>query len=369
MLWLSLFVNATFGGNWTGPFLHGFRFGVPEPLEAGTLSTERVGYDGQFYRIVAHDPWLTRGFSQYLDVPRYRREKILLPALAWIAAGGSAAWIDVAYVAWSIVFCGAGVWWASRLAVLAGRRAWWGLGFLLIPATMLSLNRMLIDGPLLALSFGAIYYDRERKNFPLFLTLAAACLCRELGLLIVAAVGLPRLVQRDWRGVVICAASAMPFLAWTWWLAHQLPSSGGGQKAFWGLPPFQGIMLRIMNPLDYRVPEPIRTIIQAADGLALLGFLAAIGLAFVLLRRQPLCPLFLVAGSFALLAALLPDPDAPWYEFYSYSRPLSPLIGMTALGGLVERDWRFATPLLLQLPRLGLELASPARQVLSYLTT
>ncbi|MFN0171305.1 MAG: hypothetical protein ACKV22_33230 [Bryobacteraceae bacterium] len=72
-VWQSLAVRTLYGGNWSGLFFCASRFGVPAPLRGSTyVHTDSDGYDGQFYRLVAHDPWRSRGFESHIDNPSIR---------------------------------------------------------------------------------------------------------------------------------------------------------------------------------------------------------------------------------------------------------------------------------------------------------
>lgn len=372
MLWLSIYVNGVFDGHWSGLWFHGYRFELPAAMEPRTYTKTRHGYDGQFYHMAAHDPWLLRGYSDYMDAPRYRRQRLLVPALSWAAGFGRDEWIDVAYIGWQIAFCAFGVWWISRLAVLAGRTPLWGLAFLILPGTVLSLNRMLVDGPFLALCFAVIYYDRQRFQVRLWVSLAALCLCREVGALVVAGICIPRLLNRDWRGIAIAMSSIAPLGAWYLWLAQRLPPAGGqlGQPQYIGLPPFAGLIGRIFQPLKYNSPpQPILAIFQAADVISLIGLGLAIVLAWIGFVRAPRWTAAAAAMVFATMAMFLSDPNMVWYDMYAYGRGLAPLLGFVDAMALDRRGWILFAPTVMQFPRLGLEFASPLLTVVRNLTS
>jgi hypothetical protein len=67
--WTAARIHCVFGGNWTAVFCSGTNFGVPPEIEAGTYRFEGARYDGQFYRYLAHDPFLQRGYFRYVDSP------------------------------------------------------------------------------------------------------------------------------------------------------------------------------------------------------------------------------------------------------------------------------------------------------------
>ena len=116
--------------------------------------------DGQFYHLVAHDPLLRHGFAAFADNPRLRWRRIGVPGLAALLSFGFESAIDPWYVAIELGFVFAGVFWLARFAQSAGRGAAWGLAFLVVPATMVSLDRMTVDIAPAALVVAAIFQPR-----------------------------------------------------------------------------------------------------------------------------------------------------------------------------------------------------------------
>ena len=76
--WQALTVHANYGGNWTGLFRTGGAMRAPERLAASTFrNRDPQGYDGQFYRYLAHDPFLQQGTAAYFDDALLRSRRIL----------------------------------------------------------------------------------------------------------------------------------------------------------------------------------------------------------------------------------------------------------------------------------------------------
>src|SRR5262245_52116131 len=119
LAWQSLIVYGSYSGNWTALFMIGDAGRQPAPPEllAGAyVFKDSSGFDGQFYRYVAHDPFLRHGLNALMDAPSGRYHRILVPVLAWLLAGGRAEWIDTAY---QVVILGSafvGTWWLARFA-------------------------------------------------------------------------------------------------------------------------------------------------------------------------------------------------------------------------------------------------------------
>src|SRR5580700_249609 len=132
LIWLIADVQLTDAGHLNGLFYTGAK--TPLPPGAISDSTYRVrdeiGYDGQFYYLIAHDPLNQRGFLSYVDTPRYRWRRIGLPGLAHLLAFGSDAWVDSVYVILQLGFVFLGAYWLAAYAQLFHQSAALGAAFL-----------------------------------------------------------------------------------------------------------------------------------------------------------------------------------------------------------------------------------------------
>ena len=80
LAWTAARVHYVFGGNWTALFYTGPQFHLPPELDANTYRFRgEVGYDGQMYRLLAHDPFLRKGYALNTDYPQTRSRRILGP--------------------------------------------------------------------------------------------------------------------------------------------------------------------------------------------------------------------------------------------------------------------------------------------------
>ena len=159
--WQALTVRFSYGGNWTALFCTGSRYRPPPAALAGEhiyIFRDAAGYDGQAYHYIAHDPWFRRGFAANIDAPRFRYRRILVPALAWLVAAGRDQAVDAAYIGVTIGFVLLGAWWMAQ----AGR-PWMALTFALVPAVLVSIDRLTVDVALAALCVGFVLYSRERR--------------------------------------------------------------------------------------------------------------------------------------------------------------------------------------------------------------
>jgi len=90
--WEVLNIAFLYEGNPTGLFYTGTKTPLPAAITGGHTYrvSDEVGYDGQFYHLIAHDPLKGRGFISFVDNPRLRWRRIGVPGLAALLAGGEA---------------------------------------------------------------------------------------------------------------------------------------------------------------------------------------------------------------------------------------------------------------------------------------
>jgi len=240
---------------------------VPPDMAAGTYRFENTGYDGQYYRYLAHDPSLQKGYSRYVDWPQMRFRRLLVPLAAWVLALGQNSWIDPAYIAVEMFFVGLGVYWCSRLLARHGRSPLWGFLFVAVPATLASFDRMLVDGPLTALFAGFLLYCEEEDWTRVWVLAMLAALTRDTGLLLGAALVTDRLLHSDWRRAIWYACSAAPAAVWYAYLAARLPRDG--PVAILAAPAW-GLLRRLFWFRPYFDPR-VQPLIRVTDVLAVLG--------------------------------------------------------------------------------------------------
>lgn len=340
MLWLAFLIGFRYSGHESGLFYTGRAVSLPRELEPHTFRVaDDVGYDGQYYHLIAHDPWNQRGFILQTDNPSLRWRRIGVPALAWLFAGGRDALIDWAYIAVQFAFLVLGAWWAGRFVPL----------LLTIPAVLVSLDRMTIDLPLAVLTLGLLRFPESRYVFAI---LCAAPLIRETGILLVAGWVLWRLLARRWNDAMAGAACGLPGLAWWLWVSVQTPADGTGWLAPW---PFSGL-------LGYTLPISAPDRISAAfvtETLALCGCWVALALpAWLIARRRGLPEI--TAVLFLLFFSMFGRQDF-WDSAYATGRTLSPLLIVLGWIGLRDRLWIATFPVLFILPRIALQYVAELR--------
>lgn len=362
LLWQASMVHTRFGGDWTGLFYSGDHFKLPLELESRTYRhADSSGYDGQFYRLVAHDPLGLKDWHDSYDAESYRRRRIAVPALAWLLGFGQSRLIDYSYLAAIHLLIACGALSLSRLAESYGRHPAWGMAFLLYPATLNGIARMLPDLAL-GVSICVFLLCRENRRMWVWLLLAFGGLTRELGLLVIGAAVGQELWRRRWATGAVWASSALPALAWWASISSQGAAGGGSARYGWlGGHAIVGFFQRIAMPVEYTDLKLVNLGFQAADAAVMVG-LAAAAVAAVFCwwrnRSGDLEWLALTASSLAVVAS------SPGFlcDDYSYPRAYGLLTAPLALMALKGRSPWLAVPLglvsfRLALGMLGLTLA------------
>ena len=350
--WLALNIAGAYDGDWSGLFYTGAEATLPADLEAHTRRVDDpTGYDGQFYHLLAHDPLMRRGFTDHIDNLSLRWRRIGVPAAAYVLAAGNDDYIDYAFVAIQLAFVFWGTFWLSRYAEEQGRDAAWGLAFLLVPAVLVSLDRMTVDLPLAALTAAFALYASSTNRAALYAVLAAAPLVRETGIILTAGWFAYSALRRDWRAAALSAATAAPTIAWWGYVRSQTWADGTN---WYGAYPLSGIIERTIVgsgiPLLSAWLETAATLEEVANAGMWLAFVLAGYLAW----KRSTGYLELTAILFAVFASMLGRLDI-WTSAYAAGRTMSPLLLVLGLLALRGRNWVFAAPLLLMLPRIALQ--------------
>src|SRR6266545_227553 len=229
-LWQWFVVERKHAGDWSALFHTGASTALPPGVDAYRFAGD-PGYDGQYYHLIAHDPLLLAGTQKYVDNPRLRWRRILVPGLAFLLALGNAQYVDTAYVCVVLGFVFLGSYWLGRTT--------YAPAFLLVPAVLVSLDRMTVDVALAALCVAFALYPDSWKIYPV---LAAAPLARETGVVLALAYAIAKRKPQ----VLVALAPAAAWAAYV--AAHTAPD-----HTPWISPlPFAGLITRTLHPWPYR---------------------------------------------------------------------------------------------------------------------
>lgn len=272
--WQAVYSMTMTRGELSGLFFQGDRFHRPPGMASeGYVYANSAGYDGEFYRLLARDPLGRKGYWRYMDDPRYRARRILIPALSFVLGAGEPAAVDFSYVLIVDVFLALGGVCFLRLAK-GCCPSWLAAAlYLFIPAVVASTDRMLTDGPVVAGFLAAWVFLEERRTVPLLAVLTLLPLARETALCVTAGVVAVYAVERRFRMASLAAASTAPAVAWWCFVALRTHPSGA-PGALIRLPLWPQF-LRLFQPYSRPVAQPIDLFLQALDEVACLCLLLA----------------------------------------------------------------------------------------------
>jgi len=344
-LWWLLAVRYAYQGQATALFMIGEHTPMPAWLkerEPPYRWRGSGGYDGQYFHLLAHAPLDLRGIAPLMDRPRMRCQRILIPVSAWLLAGRRFEWIDPAYFAVILVSMAAGVWWTARLAAHHGLSPCWGLVFLALPSSLGSVERMLVDGPLLAALAGFLLFMETGSWRAAWLLAAAAPFVRETGLLIPAAAVVVFGIRRSWMTAALWSAAAAPFLLWLL-LIQELP--GNGPMHWAGA--FHSVRQLVTQNEKFEHYPQYRLWLQALDLAALAGFLGACaaslrGCWISWTKTARLSPALAAAAlsAGAALALCHFEPRHAWDSVFSLGRVFAPVyFGLLIHGITSNKPW------------------------------
>lgn len=346
--WQALVVHRLHDGDWTSRFSAGDRFPPPPELRSRTyLFANSNGYDGQFYRYIAHDPWMRRGFDRFIDDARLRYGRILLPVLAHFLGFGSRAATDIAIVAIVFGSIGLGVYWTALWCGELGLSPYWGALFLLTPAVVTSADRMLMDALLCAWFAGFAYYEIRRRTKIVWVICLLAALTRETGLFLSTAAVVTYACRKQWRRAAFFAMSAAPALLWMGIVASRTAPSEASRIIGW---PVLGMIprLSIARPLPGVTPGAALAV-HIVDAMSIVALLAVITTAAIWIRGRKLDSVSVAVALFAILAACANSPEH-LIEAFGFGRPISPLLLWVMVEAISRRNlWALAPPLVINL--------------------
>jgi hypothetical protein len=202
------------------------------------------GYDGQFNYYIARDP---NTAAQFLDVPAYRFQRILFPALGRLLAFGQADLIPWAFLLINLIALAVGTALLENLLVQFKVSRWYALTYGLSLGIFGSVRLSLSEPLAYALVLGSITLARDRKWLYAAVVFALAALAKETTLIFAGAYVLYLFTQRDWKNSFLLGFIAvLPFAIWQFILLKTLGSlgvgSGGAQATSFEIIPLRGII-------------------------------------------------------------------------------------------------------------------------------
>jgi len=344
-LWQFLTVHYNYGGDWTALFRIGPIASLP-PFAASErhyVFPAFDSFDGQWYHLMAHDPFMSRGAASVIDSPVFRYRRILVSLLAWMLALGRDAWIDRGYLAVILAFVFIGAFWMARVAAHRGVHPAWGLAFAIMPGTICSADSMTVDVALAALVAGFGWYAYTGSRGKLAIVLMCAALTREVAFPLIGGYTVFLVWQRRFADAASAALSTLPALLWFAFLMRHTASLPVRDYMSWI--PMAGWMNRVLHPgmiLDY-----------AALAGILWAFAAAARMTWTRRTVDEIAAVYSLGLFFAFL-----NGEQIWDSVgYGAGRVLTPFLLITAIAELSGGPWLAFAPVLLVDARLSLDLA------------
>ncbi len=216
------------------------------PTEAFIYSAE--GYDGQFVYYIARDPL---NAPPLIDVPAYRYQRVLLPALGWLLSLGQAPLLPFALLVVNGVALAGSTALLENLLRAANVSRWYALGYSLSLAA-LGGTRLTLPEPLAyGLCIAGVWFIARDRWLPSALMFALAAFAKETTLVFAAGVGLHLLLQRKLpQAFTFGAVILVPFAVWQYglyqWLGQPGIGSGGAGATGFEFIPLMGV-IRILT--------------------------------------------------------------------------------------------------------------------------
>lgn len=351
--WQAATVHANYGGDWSALFYTGDFMRLPADVAAEQpyRFPASLGYDGAFYHMLAHAPSMPGDTRASIDNPPLRWRRILVPFLAFAAALGDQERIDSAYIAVIDLFVAVGTAALALFLPRQGVRAEWSLLFPLVPAALVSLDRMTVDAALAAL----VVVFAAGEGPVLWLAAALAPLVRETGWPLLAAYAVMR-----WRRPWLAASAAVPAAAWYAWVRfHTNPDGTVWLSAI----PFRGLFTRTLDIFPVLPHTRWERMALSLDYVAVFGIWAAMAVVLWMAWNRDRSRLAVAAYLFAAVAVFVSKADV-WQDAYAFARTQSPLLICCALWGITRRHWIALAPVILTLPRLLFQLEPQVKGVL-----
>jgi hypothetical protein len=305
--------SLKFNKNITGFMVIGDYFKAPQIWTPGTLIHKgSVGYDGQFYYYIAHDPFIQGQSYDHIDFPAYRYQRIIYPLAVWLLAFGHPPLIPWMMVAVNLLGILLGTWFFILILKHFGRSPGYSLFYPACWGFLLCLLRSLPEPLAITFVVMAVYLYLKGKTTWQVISLSLAGLTQETTLLVSIGFLFYSLGRKEFRRSLYFLSPFMTYLLWQlYFYAHfQIFSFLGGTQNF-GLP-FQGILEKFFmlcqgNPSYEKISELLY--------LILITILIITALCDIYKYYSPLTLTFL---GYALMTSLL--NHLIWVEPWSYAR-------------------------------------------------
>ena len=305
---------------------------IGPPADAYVLAGT-IGYDGQFYYVLAASPTIGAHAKAVFEPFEYRAQRIAYPAIAWVlSGGGSEGGLPWALLGANVGFAllataAAGAWLGAR-----GSSGWLALAVGLTPGVLLTILRDLTDVVGLAAALGALWAWSQRRERLTAAALVLAVLARETMLVLLAVLAFDawrrrRQRERTIHSAVLVLPALACFAAWEIYATARFDGEIPWTTVpadLWQAP---GVGLATALPeLLNQTPK------EAAWDLAYLILCAAAVAAAIAAVRRDRGPEALFCVGQAAIVVLL--GEVFWTDHWSFTRVTAPLFASLLLAGV-----------------------------------
>jgi hypothetical protein len=200
--------------------------------------------------------------------------------------------------------------------------------FSVMPAALVSMDRMTVDVALAALTAGFVLYCERGFRWKLVLILACAALTRETGFLLTAGYGVFLVSRRRFADLLWTAASAFPAMLWYLYVSNRTPPEP--LSGIEGLVPLAGWIERVAHPVVYPLPRWQALAAVELDYVALAGVALMLGHAVwqAWARRwnARAAAIYVFAAALVFIGS-----RSVWEDAFGFGRVVTPLMILLAL--------------------------------------
>jgi hypothetical protein len=205
------------------------------------------GYDGQFFYYIARD-LNPETVAQYLDVPAYRYQRILLPVLAQLLSFGQSAWLPWLLPAIGLLSHILGVHLLGQLFERWKVNRWYALTYGLLLGNLLAIRLALPEALAFSLVIAAIWLEQNGRTKWAWVCFTLAVFAKETTIFFLAAQWLSYAFSRRWRDALgFALVAGLPIALFRLWLWSAFGSLGFGVGGAGATPPvllpFSGLLL------------------------------------------------------------------------------------------------------------------------------
>ncbi len=202
------------------------------------------GYDGQFTYYIARDGCRA---TPFLDVPAYRFQRILLPALAATLASRNPDLLPWLLPGLNLLALVASTAILENLLVTRGVSRWYALVYGLFPGVLMPVRLSLNEPLAYGLVILAIWFRGHERPWLAAAACALVALAKETTLIFSAGLVLWELVSHRWQvGLLSALLAFLPFAAWQAvlisWFGIPGVGSGGDLATPFEIIPFHGFV-------------------------------------------------------------------------------------------------------------------------------